>query len=151
MTDIPVVKSPKHVVGNLDFREVELEITGKHDEGVFWGPAMAIHPTMMTGEQRNPIIVTPEMVLPMITQLAHWATRLQSPTETTVASDDDKSGVNGHQVAQEVNPLARIEGETREDWTTRIATINQRSIDQRSINDGTQGKEESGTTEGRLQ
>lgn len=124
ISKVPIVTSKKHIVGTIAFNPVEVEITGKNDEGVYWGPGVALHPTMMTGEVRNPIILTPEMVLPVIAQLSHWAALIQgnselSPNPVPVTAPGSQE-VPGGAATVQVDPLARIPGESREAWDARL-------------------------------
>lgn len=130
ISKVPIVTSKKHIVGTIAFNPVEVEITGKNDEGVYWGPGVALHPTMMTGEVRNPIILTPEMVLPVIAQLSHWAALIQGnselspdPVPVTAPGSQEVPGGAAMPNADMSLSLARLPGETRDEWTARLVAM----------------------------
>lgn len=127
----------KNIVGSLHFSALEIPI---ERNGVAVTQAvMRITPTMMTDEARQPIDITPDLVVAILANFSTWLLALQQ--QGGFAPPAPPSDERKRQYGKEGSggDMSRKEGESREDWTARIRLQNV-GTDLSDVKEGEEGK-----------
>lgn len=117
MDDLRVVKSTARVVGSMGFEGGRLEVKDKQTGEIYTQPCLLLATNMMSGEQNKPLVLTSELIMPLIANLSAWA------MEVTQMVMDGTMAVPVNAPLDPVNDVKRLPGETWQEWQDRLMRI----------------------------